>query len=219
MPRQSAAFHPQAEFEVPLGGRIGRLSVATAGEIRGIELDGQRIGEIGRGSVNQPWREFEFDRNGQSFVVAFRYVFRGLARHDLGTSIEVFADGINLDDGRTLEQWRSEAPKPGDMPFLGGSDGSRLPSIPGLMHLWRYWIVAVAVAAVLAILNRDPWMIARGAAALGLVVAWLESIHLVQRWALRRTDLSEGKRVGAVFGAAVLPLCGICLILALLSLR
>ena len=62
-------------------------------------------------------------------------------------------------------------------------------------------------------------MIARGAAALGLVVAWLESIHLVQRWALRRTDLSEGKRVGAVFGAAVLPLCGICLILALLSLR
>ena len=195
-------FQGDPDFVIPLNVRVGHLRVAKKGRLRSIELDGEPIGVLPRASDREPWREFVFDREGHSFVVAFSYAFRGLARPDAATTIEVFADGINLHDGRTLDQWRAGAPAPGAMPFVAQS-GRRngLPRVPGFPVLWRFWVVVVGLGAVAAIGRGQLYLIPATAVGWAGISAYLEFIHLTQNWALRRTDLSEGVRLGAVMGS------------------
>jgi hypothetical protein len=210
-------FQGDPEFVIPFGGRVAYLRVAKKGQLRTIELDGESIGEVPRASGQEPWREYAFDKEGHSFVVAFSYAFTGLARPDAATIVEVFAEGINLHDGRTLDQWRADAPAPGAMPFVSQSGrGNGIPGVPGFSVLWRIWIVVVGIVVAVEVVRGEPSMIPAVAVGWAAFAAYWEFIHLTQNWALRRTDLSEGVRLGAVMGAIGVPVIALLLGIAVI---
>jgi hypothetical protein len=205
-------FQGDPQFVLPLNGQPGYLRIAATGETRTIELDGEKIAEMRRATITEPWREFAFEREGHSFVVAFRFVFRGTQRPDASSIIEVFADDINLHDGRSLGQWRDEAPKPGEFPFLGRNG---LPRVAGFRVLWRGWAVVAVLLCAWQIVRGQSTLVPRSVALVGFFALWFEIIHLAQEWAMRRTDLGPVVRLGVVlatFPVGVLVLFVIVLV-------
>jgi hypothetical protein len=101
-------YQGSPEWILPLGEKDGRLTIAKRGRLRSITLDGQVIGEIPAPDADRPWIEVPFERRGHAFVVASRFGPRpSRANAWPAAAMEVFADGINLHDGRSLDGWRA----------------------------------------------------------------------------------------------------------------
>ena len=148
--RESAGSHGSASqtgWRVPAGGHVGHLSVAERGVDRDIALDGVRVGTVPRAYVDEPWKEFEFVRDGHAIVVAEVIGLHPFASTgDKKSTAEVFVDGINLRDHKTLEEWREKSGWPLDHYDVAAGRGPR-----GLgRHAgWRGFLIRVNPARLL----------------------------------------------------------------------
>jgi hypothetical protein len=196
-------------YSLTLDRHVCSLRVDRKGEQRAIELDGRDIAQMPRVTIREPWREFSFERAGHLFVVAFAFVWAGFGRADASTKVDLFADGISISDGRTLEEWRARVPKPGTMPGEGG-----VLRIGGIRFIAGLWLLGVVLFAVL---TPDKGLTPRAAAFLLVPAAYFEALHLVQGWAHRRKDLGLGIRMSAILAVVIAPMVALGILAAIVG--
>jgi hypothetical protein len=182
------------EWLIPLASGTGHLTVAKRGAKRAITLDGERIGEVRRWAADAPWSEFAFVRDGRAFVVATRYgPSERAVLHDQETTAEVFADGINLRDGRTLEDWRAEvSPAKDQIEDRIVRGGFRIGG--SYRSLLKIWLAAIVLVAIAALIKGRPDIVLGGVPLGGVLVLWLATNKAAQDWSLRHTERSMGLR-------------------------
>jgi len=196
------------DFVVPLDGRVGYLRARRKGKSYLVELDDQMVGDLLRATVRDPWHPFALEREGHSFLVVSCCPDKGRVGVLPDSTIEVFADGINLHDGRTVDEWRRDTPGPRDPVAIFFSNG--IPRSTGLRIMFFGWAGLIALSGVPILLSGQP----RPLLVLVGLAAWLGLNALTQRWVLRHQGLGDALRMGIVMSASVVPFLAMLVVLS-----
>jgi hypothetical protein len=194
------AYASQPKWEVPVAGGIGFLSVAESGAVRVVTINGAVVGAVSRAQFATPWTEFAFERAGHRFVVAEVFGINRMApSEDENSTAELFVDGVNVRNHRTLDEWRLKSAHPIDRYAFATEVGwMGIGNHPG----WE--VVLVLVGVVLAMGLLQGWsapFLALGVAGAVLVAAWLEGLAEIQDWLQAHHDWTVWRRM-AIFAVS-----------------
>ena len=194
------------EWAIPWHGNTSVLTIKTSllGRSAVVFVDGVEQRRLKRPTEERPWAEIQLDQTPPTIVVA------QLFQHRLVVATRVFVDGVCLDDGLSLEAWRSRRPPDVDRfdrLFRGRLMGPAGPLTIGL-------VCALPMLAELPRTHDAIW--AAGAAGAFLIAAgWTWAMLAVADFLRTRRDLAvaaahRGGRGGPGVGFAGAPslLCG-----------
>ena len=183
-------FQGNPGWVIPSGKGDGHLLISKRGRVRTIELNGEAIGEIPAPNADEPWIEVAFENEGHALVVASRFGPRPSRRGNGPIAgMEVFADGINLHDGRGLDEWRADRKT---IDPLAVWLGVRLPPSRAI---WPFWLGLACLLVLPALADGRPRLAARFVLTFALAAVPYGRAFAIQQWLYARKDMRVRLRV------------------------